>query len=343
MMTNMKVVAIYSKRNPVFDVMKGIGIILMLIGYIATISKGFRTFIFSFHMPLFFILAGYFCKPAEDRSELKSKIKKDARRLLLPFVSTQLLLIAWTFVQYLFKDNPNMLIRAALSLLYGGNYETMTKWGGIEVDALWFLPALFMAKTIFNILLYKKPSTLFLLTSCIALSILATVCNRFIQVPWNILQGLSVLVFVNLGFLVHNPPRINQLWIIILSLCGWGLAIHFANMDLNYCYYSCYPLNVIGAVGGTYTVYLISKLLCKCRLLAWPFIWCGTYSLVILCFHALERTSGFAYSLEIHSPFSLSGNSMIVFRYLLVLVITAIVIHIPKIKEIYGVKTSKAQ
>ncbi len=327
-------------RNPVFDVMKGIGIILMLIGHIAGIPGWLRTFIFSFHMPLFFILAGYFCKVPEDGAALNSQIKKDVKRLLLPFVFTQILLILWTILQYILKDNPNMLIRAVLSMLYGGNYMNMTKWGGIEVDALWFLPALFMTKTAFNILLSRRLSKPVLFASCLLLSIAATVANKYIQVPWNILQGLSVLVFVVLGYLVHYPPRINQIWIIIISLCCWILAVRFSGIDLNYCYYSCYPLDVIGACGGTYAVYLISKLICKCRFVAWPLVWCGTYSLVILCFHALERTSGFAYSLVIHSPFSLSGCGMIVFRYLLVIVITAIVIHIPRIKEIYGVRPS---
>lgn len=313
---------------------------MMLIGHIAGIPGWLRTFIFSFHMPLFFILAGYFCKTPEDGAALKNQIKKDAKRLLLPFVFTQILLILWAILQYILKGNPNMLIRAVLSMLYGGNYMNMTKWGGIEVDALWFLPALFMAKTAYNFLLFKKPSAPLLFISCLALSIAATIGNKYIQVPWNILQGLSGLIFVEIGHLVHYPPHINQIWIIIVSLCCWIATVHFSNIDLNYCYYSCYPLDVIGACGGTYAMYLISKLICKCRIATWPLAWCGTYSLVILCFHALERTSGFAYSLVIHSPFSLSGNGMIFFRYLLVIIITTIVIHIPKLKEIYGVKPS---
>lgn len=47
------------KRNPIPDIMKGIGIMLMMIGHF--ISPGiFHDFIYSFHMPMFFILSGFY-------------------------------------------------------------------------------------------------------------------------------------------------------------------------------------------------------------------------------------------------------------------------------------------
>lgn len=49
-------------RDPVFDMMKGIGILLVLWGHAPGISSLTDTFISSFHMPLFFILSGYFCQ-----------------------------------------------------------------------------------------------------------------------------------------------------------------------------------------------------------------------------------------------------------------------------------------
>jgi fucose 4-O-acetylase-like acetyltransferase len=50
------------KREDVFDIMKGVGIILMIIGHCA-IPRLLWHFIFSFHMPLFFIISGFFFKP----------------------------------------------------------------------------------------------------------------------------------------------------------------------------------------------------------------------------------------------------------------------------------------
>lgn len=108
-----------TQRNPVFDIMKGIGILLVLIGHLPGLLPGLKTFIYSFHMPLFFLLAGYFSKDLGDGEVLK-QIGKDAKRLLLPFVFTQLLLLVWTAVQWLFKHNSDMFVRALLSMLWGG-------------------------------------------------------------------------------------------------------------------------------------------------------------------------------------------------------------------------------
>ena len=51
------------ERNITFDIMKGIGIILMLVGHLPGIGM-MHQFIYSFHMPMFIFLSGYLAKPA---------------------------------------------------------------------------------------------------------------------------------------------------------------------------------------------------------------------------------------------------------------------------------------
>ena len=48
------------KRIRYFDMAKGLGIILVVLGHIEYISDELRAWISSFHMPLFFILSGCF-------------------------------------------------------------------------------------------------------------------------------------------------------------------------------------------------------------------------------------------------------------------------------------------
>lgn len=49
------------QRNITFDIMKGIGILLVIVGHLNLIPMDpYRRIIFSFHMPLFLILSGYF-------------------------------------------------------------------------------------------------------------------------------------------------------------------------------------------------------------------------------------------------------------------------------------------
>ena len=56
-----------NERNEIIDIMKGIGIIAVIIGHMWNVPEvPYRNFIFSFHMPLFFLIAGYFYKPNSD-------------------------------------------------------------------------------------------------------------------------------------------------------------------------------------------------------------------------------------------------------------------------------------
>ena len=45
------------RRNPVFDIMRGIGILLVVLGHAGFPFSGW---IYLFHMPLFFLLSGWF-------------------------------------------------------------------------------------------------------------------------------------------------------------------------------------------------------------------------------------------------------------------------------------------
>lgn len=70
-------------RSVTFDVMKCIGIILVIIGNLKEYSQAF-SFIYSFHMLLFFIIGGYFFHSKPTSVSLKSDIK----RLIYPYIIT---------------------------------------------------------------------------------------------------------------------------------------------------------------------------------------------------------------------------------------------------------------
>ena len=55
------------QRNQSIDIAKAVGIILMVVGHFNGLPLWFEKWIFSFHMPLFFILSGYLFKPKIDR------------------------------------------------------------------------------------------------------------------------------------------------------------------------------------------------------------------------------------------------------------------------------------
>lgn len=72
------------QRNRSIDIMKGIGILLVVIGHLVYgTSYPFRL-IFSFHMPLFFLISGYNTKPTLGDRKFLPLVYKKALGLLVP-------------------------------------------------------------------------------------------------------------------------------------------------------------------------------------------------------------------------------------------------------------------
>jgi fucose 4-O-acetylase-like acetyltransferase len=79
------------ERLPYIDSAKAIGILLVIIGHCESINTipYLRGMIYSFHMPLFFIISGMFIRPML----FTESIKKYFRTLLVYYIKTQLLIL----------------------------------------------------------------------------------------------------------------------------------------------------------------------------------------------------------------------------------------------------------
>lgn len=56
------------ERNIDIDIMKGIAILCVMLGHSSWVSNALLTVICSFHMPLFFLVSGYYQKTHEEVS-----------------------------------------------------------------------------------------------------------------------------------------------------------------------------------------------------------------------------------------------------------------------------------
>lgn len=100
MKNNLKTVSVSRRINWV-DCAKGIAILLAIVGH--SVSKGrwgsiLRGVIFSFHMPLFFILSCVTYKCSMDMIEFKKKTIDGMRRLLKPAIVTYIIIIIYQCV-----------------------------------------------------------------------------------------------------------------------------------------------------------------------------------------------------------------------------------------------------
>ena len=141
------------------DVVKGIGILAVVIGHYGGLAIDY--YIYWFHMPLFFIMSGYFFKPIEQRDQFPMLLKKNTYRLLVPYFS---FLVSITIIRYGFRIlegrmNASWLSQDIVRLLLGGRFI-----GGWYAP-IWFITTLFLTYIAFNfiLLLFKKDTTRILL------------------------------------------------------------------------------------------------------------------------------------------------------------------------------------
>ena len=79
------------KRIAWIDIAKGITILTVIWSHSLPFGCLPRNLIFSFHMPLFFILSGFTLKPAKNVKNLIERTKKDFLRLIVPVILATIL------------------------------------------------------------------------------------------------------------------------------------------------------------------------------------------------------------------------------------------------------------
>lgn len=122
------------KRENWIDVLKGVGIIFVIIGHVS-LSSEFSRWIYTFHMPLFFILSGFLWSRSSERITIKEFCVKRIKSILWPYVFFRILLIIyWCIVESHFRH--------------------------LDIGPIWFLIVLFFAEITAFLFLNTKRSIL---------------------------------------------------------------------------------------------------------------------------------------------------------------------------------------
>lgn len=132
------------ERNAALDVMKGIGILAMIAGHTG-ISSGLVGFVFVWHMPLFFLVAGYFFRP----QSVAEAWKKNFRTLLIPYLLTATAMFVLC-AGYSALGRDRNITNAFVTVFVGAGSRGVPVWGEYTIGAIWFLPAMFWCRIIYN-------------------------------------------------------------------------------------------------------------------------------------------------------------------------------------------------
>ena len=323
------------QRDVTFDIMKGIGVLLVMLGHTWHICDPMVHVVNSFHMPLFFIVAGYFSKSFYDvrEGDRWHIVGHYFKRLYIPFAFATLLLALWFCAKAIFNSQYwDSVITTLLSLGWASTIPLHTLWGECATGVVWFLITLLCSKTMFLFLSRWKK---LVLPFSIVLSFGGYLLGRCaLPLPFCLTQSMIVLPYIAIGWWWRRrkPP----VWLVLMFVATWVLANVFSSMVLFECRMDCYPLDLVGACGGTYLVFLFSKFIAKhTRYLSRILALFGVCSLAFICFHYVEINGAVGNHILNIMHIELSSVWQYVVRYSATLAIAIATMYIPGVKKIF--------
>lgn len=269
------------------DVAKGIGIICVMLGHLG--SEMIDKVVFTFHMPLFFLLSGYFLN---EKEPIREFIKKKAKRLLIPYYVTGgsicILLILADVVRGLWSEILIDFCNMMIAVLFGSCFDVTEQIHGI--GAIWFFWALFWAVLIVRFLGKLK------WRGIVGISLLALcsyVSFSFFVLPLSIQPGACAAIFVYLGWKLKQidlKRYITNTWLLLFALGIFVLEIMLGiRVDIAKNMYKMGIVSILGAVFICFFILYVSNIIdSSMPTISRGLCFLGKYSLIVLCFHQIE-------------------------------------------------------
>ena len=228
---NKSIPSLEKQRIEYIDLAKAIGIIFVIVGHIVSSDTVAKNVIYSFHMPLFFILSGFLLTIREyySKETWKMLIIKKARGLLLPYIIWGLIYSAFSFKHSVF-------------ILYGTR-ETLIN--AESLTSLWFLPVMFLAFLLSELILQiagksEKPN-LVIATGIIGTAVIGFLIPHYPKYgdPWGIDIAFIATSFMLIGFFLRKgikklTNKTAQLTVLITSLLLFIVLVRYSDSSVGY-------------------------------------------------------------------------------------------------------------
>jgi len=239
------------------DYAKGIGITLVVFGHVI---KGLNTaklidpvffyyavnFVYSFHMPLFFILSAYFFLPGLNKRGNKYFLVNKLETIVYPF-------ILWVLVQ--------SFIALRLSALTNSHLKGHFSWDFFyrPHDQFWFLMALFfinlMCLLFFNI--SKKWGALISVVVWIVYYNFPLATDIFDKTYLNLIYFTVGIVLSQQGYITNL--LVNNTWVFLINLVIFILSLYFYFHYPHTAWYN----QIFPQLSGSFVVIYLSGLCAK--------------------------------------------------------------------------------
>lgn len=199
------------KRVDWVDVLKGLGMIAIFLGHEGASAGKLYLFVFSYHVPLFFFVSGFFSKVKEGESFIQF-VKRKFQNIMIPyygfvFISIIILVL---FNNYDLNVLPYILKNGVLGIR-----------NQVFPSSAWFLPCIFLMSIIYNLILRIVKKRNIALACCFIIYIFNYVVYYGPSWFWNLDSALYYIIYYALGASIY--PYIQKFKLKSLSVLKKGL------------------------------------------------------------------------------------------------------------------------
>lgn len=239
------------------DTAKGLGLLLVFIGHLKTPFGA--TWVYTFHMPLFFFLSGLVYK----HIYWSEFIGKRFKRLVIPYFSLGVVIFLVWFIIYAFQGKCNAEYWDML-------HDFLVQRGFWTV---WFLAALFVASILqWAVVSIAKDKKLLIFILSSVLCLLAFIYYRFggTVLPWCIDVACVAQFFMNAGYLAQNlfkgTTKVKSILLattlLTINMVAGFACIRFSgySLDMSIGMYGNEILTLISALAGIGATIYFSQL-----------------------------------------------------------------------------------
>lgn len=291
-----------AERLSWLDALKGMGIILVAIGHIYS-NRTIFNWLYSFHMPLFFLAAGWVYKERPILTDIKRRIQT----IVIPYFSFGLLvLLYWQVIERRFR-NSDMSFMESLLGLFSGCYDNLD----FNVH-LWFLPCFFITVVLFNMFVELSGRRNAYIISALMSLIYAILPMP--ELPWGFNRMFRYMGFYAVGVLLAGKDmnlvkKKVEAGIVAMGLLVLNFILSIHNLITGFMWF-------VTAIIGVTAMILISQLINENKILQYF----GQISLIVLCIHGpVYRIVVKIVSIPLHM-----GTDDVRENFLLVMVVVAV-------------------
>lgn len=206
--------------------------------------------LYAFHLPIFFIISGYFFKAEDNFGKF---LKKKIKGYLIPYCSAAIAIIIFRFCGKGFQ--LSVLRTDVFLLLVQRRYST-----------LWFLAALFWGMIIFWIICRLTSGNMkHILIVSTVISIIFILYDTYIKIPmyWNMDTACIIQFYLAFGYCLKKKKLLNKIYVkknrdkfgIAITLTGIGTLTTIMNyqlcgqtLEMFGMHYGIFPLTIFSSI-----------------------------------------------------------------------------------------------